>query len=48
MAGYVIGLVLVLSLILVGMLIPPRACYEIWPHQRRLGKLGCNERDEDA
>jgi len=48
MAGYVIGLVLVLSLILVGMSIPPQACYEIWPRQRRLGKLVCDDGDEDA
>jgi hypothetical protein len=43
----IIGFAITLGLILVGMLIPPDACYEIWPRQRRLRKSVRNDEDED-
>ena len=37
----------IIGLTVVGMLIPPDACYEIWPHRRRLNKSYDENGDED-
>jgi hypothetical protein len=45
----ILGILIILGVIsvLVAMLIPPDACYEIWPRQRRLRKSVCNDGNED-
>lgn len=45
MAAYVIVMLLVLSLVLWGMFIPPSARYELWPRLRRLEKPSREDRD---
>jgi hypothetical protein len=44
----IISFAIILGLILVAMLIPPDARYEIWPPQRRLGKSVDDDEGEDA
>lgn len=43
----IIGFAIIVGLIVVGTLIPPDACYEIWPHRRRLNKSYDENGDED-
>ena len=42
----IIGFAIIVGLIVVGTLIPSDACYEIWPHRRRLEKPDAENRDE--
>ncbi len=43
----IIGFAIIVGLIVVGTLIPSDACYEIWPHRRRLEEFDAEDMDED-